>query len=326
MIKAIVLEKHGGPDNLLWKDIQDTPPLPQEVKIKQLYTSVNYADINFRNGTYKPPRLPIILGREAVGIVEEKGIAVKNFKVGDRVGYVSQFGGYSEKNNINEELLIPIPNSIPNELAAASLLKGCTAQYLLKQTYNVQEGDTVLIHAAAGGVGLIACQWARHLGATVIGTVSTDEKAKMVKNYGCDFPIVYTKENFVDKVLDITNGKKLPVVYDSVGKLTFLESLKCLDKRGLIVSYGNASGPPDDLDVLELMKHGSLFLTRPTLADYTSDRKELVNTANDLFDVINSGSVKVEINQTYALEDVGGAHKDIEERKTTGSTVLKTNL
>ena len=326
MTKAIVLEKHGGPANLVWQNIPDVPPLPEEVTIRQLFTSVNYADINFRNGTYKPPKLPIVLGREAVGIIEETGLAVKNFKVGDRVGYVSHFGGYSQRNNINEKFLIPIPNSIPNELAAASLLKGCTAQYLLRQTYNVKKGDIVLIHAAAGGVGLIACQWAKHLGATVIGTVSTEEKASMVSQYGCDFPIIYTKENFVDKVLDITKGKKLPVVYDSVGKLTFLNSLKCLDRRGLMVSYGNASGPPDSLDILELMKHGSLFLTRPTLADYTANRTELINTSNDLFNVINLGAVKVEINQTYSLNEIGNAHKDIEERKTTGSTVLKTNL
>tara|TARA_B100000700_G_scaffold314134_1_gene400241 strand:+ start:420 stop:1397 length:978 start_codon:yes stop_codon:yes gene_type:complete len=325
MSKAIKIKEFGGPSVLLWES-NDLPELNNdEVLVKQTSIGLNLIDTYHRSGLYPVP-LPNIIGTEGAGIVEEIGPNVLELKKGDRVAYTMSLGAYSEYRNISEKILIKLPDHISNDDAAAIMLKGCTAQYLLKQTYNVQEGDTVLIHAAAGGVGLIACQWAKHLGATVIGTVSTDEKAKMVKNYGCDFPIVYTKENFVDKVLDITNGKKLPVVYDSVGKLTFLESLKCLDKRGLIVSYGNASGPPDDLDVLELMKHGSLFLTRPTLADYTSDRKELVNTANDLFDVINSGSVKVEINQTYALEDVGGAHKDIEERKTTGSTVLKTNL
>ena len=326
MTKAIVLEKHGGPQNLLWKEVSNAPPLPNEVTIRQSYTSVNFADINFRNGTYKPPKLPIVLGREAVGIVEEIGIKIKNFKVGDRVGYVSHFGGYSQRNNIKEEFLIPLPDSIPDKIVAASLLKGMTAQYLIRQTYKVKKGDTVLIHAAAGGVGLIACQWAKHLGATVIGTVGSEEKAEMVLNYGCDFPINYNKENFTDKVLEITNGKKLPVVYDSVGKLTFLESMKCLETRGLLVSYGNASGPPDDLDVLTLMKHGSLFLTRPTLADYTLSRDQLINTAMDLFETIKAGAIKVEINQKYPLKNVRDAHTDIEQRKTTGSTVLQTSI
>ena len=326
MTKAIVLENHGGPENLIWKEISISPPLPDEVRIRQLYTSVNFADINFRNGSYKPPKLPIILGREAIGIIEETGIKIKRFKVGDRVGYVSQFGGYSQRNNIKEEYLIAIPDAIPDKIAAASLLKGMTAQYLIRQTYKVKKGDTVLIHAAAGGVGLIACQWAKHLGATVIGTVGSEEKAEMVLNYGCDFPINYSKENFLQRVLEITNGKKLPVVYDSVGKLTFLDSMKCLQTRGLLVSYGNASGPPDDLDVLTLMKHGSLFLTRPTLADYTLNRDQLLNTANDLFKTIKAGVIKVEINQKYPLENVKDAHNDIEQRKTTGSTVLQTSI
>ncbi len=323
MSKAIIIKQFGGPDVLKWEN-NDLPKLKNdEVLVKQTSIGLNLIDTYHRSGLYPVP-LPSIIGTEGSGIVEEVGSDVLDLKKGDRVAYTMSIGAYTEYRNMSEKILVKLPEHISNDEAAAIMLKGCTAQYLLKQTYNVKKGDTVLIHAAAGGVGLIACQWAKHLGATVIGTVSTEEKAKMVLNYGCDYPIIYTKENFVDKVLEITNGEKLPVVYDSVGKLTFLDSLKCLQKRGLIVSYGNASGPPDNLDVLELMKHGSLFLTRPTLADYTHDRNKLIDTANDLFEVINSGAVKVEINQTYSLKDVGNAHKDIEDRKTTGSTVLKT--
>jgi NADPH2:quinone reductase len=325
MSKAIRINKFGGPDVLLWED-NTLPKLNKdEVLVKQTSIGLNLIDTYHRSGLYPVP-LPNIIGTEGAGIVEEIGPEVLELKKGDRVAYTMSLGAYAEYRNISEKILVKLPEYISNDDAAAIMLKGCTAQYLLKQAYNVKKGDTVLIHAAAGGVGLIACQWAKHLGATVIGTVSTEEKASMVSQYGCDFPIIYTKENFVDKVLDITKGKKLPVVYDSVGKLTFLNSLKCLDRRGLMVSYGNASGPPDSLDILELMKHGSLFLTRPTLADYTANRTELINTSNDLFNVINLGAVKVEINQTYSLNEIGNAHKDIEERKTTGSTVLKTNL
>ena len=325
MSKAIRINKFGGPDVLLWEDNALPKLNKDEVLVKQTSIGLNLIDTYHRSGLYPVP-LPNIIGTEGAGIVEEIGPEVLELKKGDRVAYTMSLGAYAEYRNISEKILVKLPEYISNDDAAAIMLKGCTAQYLLKQAYNVKKGDTVLIHAAAGGVGLIACQWAKHLGATVIGTVSTEEKASMVSQYGCDFPIIYTKENFVDKVLDITKGKKLPVVYDSVGKLTFLNSLKCLDRRGLMVSYGNASGPPDSLDILELMKHGSLFLTRPTLADYTANRTELINTSNDLFNVINLGAVKVEINQTYSLNEIGNAHKDIEERKTTGSTVLKTNL
>ena len=326
MTRAILLNNYGGPENLILKDLEWEPPMPGEVTIKQTFSSINYADINFRKGNYKTPKIPIILGREGVGKIEEIGLGVKNFKVGDRVGYVSHFGGYAQRNNIDEKFLIPIPPSIPDKIVAASLLKGMTAQYLLRQTYKVKRGDTVLIHAAAGGVGLIACQWAKHLGATVIGTVSTEEKAKIVSKYGCDYPINYTEDDFVEKVLDITKGKKLPVVYDSVGKLTLMKSMKLIEPKGLLVSYGNASGAPDDIDILSLMKHGSLFLTRPTLADYTSTRSLLEKTAHDLFETIKSGAIKVEINQSYLLENVKNAHSDLEDRKTTGSTVLKTSI
>ena len=325
MSNAIIVKNFGGPEVLTWGE-NSLPKLKNdEVLVKQTSIGLNLIDTYHRSGLYPVP-LPSIIGTEGSGIVQEIGSNVSELNIGDRVAYTMSLGAYSEYRNLPEKILIKLPDYISNDDAAAIMLKGCTAQYLLKQTYKVKKGDTVLIHAAAGGVGLIACQWAKHLGATVIGTVGSEEKAEMVLNYGCDFPINYNKENFTDKVLEITNGKKLPVVYDSVGKLTFLESMKCLETRGLLVSYGNASGPPDDLDVLTLMKHGSLFLTRPTLADYTLSRDQLINTAMDLFDTIKAGAIKVEINQKYPLKNVRDAHTDIEQRKTTGSTVLQTSI
>jgi len=325
MSNAIRVKNFGGPEVLTWEK-NSLPKLKNdEVLVKQTSIGLNLIDTYHRSGLYPVP-LPSIIGTEGSGIVQEIGSNVSELNVGDRVAYTMSLGAYSEYRNLPEKILIKLPDYISNDDAAAIMLKGCTAQYLLKQTYKVKKGDTVLIHAAAGGVGLIACQWAKHLGATVIGTVGSEEKAEMALNYGCDFPINYSKENFTDKVLEITNGKKLPVVYDSVGKLTFLESMKCLETRGLLVSYGNASGPPDDLDVLSLMKHGSLFLTRPTLADYTLSRDQLINTAMDLFETIKAGAIKVEINQKYPLKNVGDAHTDIEQRKTTGSTILQTSI
>ena len=321
MTKAIVLEKHGGPENLVWKDVEDSPPLPEEVTVKQLYTSVNFSDINFRNGNYKPPKLPIILGREAVGIVEETGIAITNFKVGDRVGYVSQFGGYSQRNNLNEKYLIPIPNSIPDEIAAASLLKGMTAQYLLRQTYSVKKGDTVLIHAAAGGVGLIACQWAKHLGATVIGTVSTEEKAKIARVNGCDHVINYLDQNFFDIVNDITSGCGVDYICDSVGKDTFLNSMKSLKRHGILAIYGSSSGSIDKNIFYQFQPEK--FIIKTTLPGYTNTRKKLISCATDYFNVVQAGIINVIIDNKLNIKDVAEAHKKIEKRLTIGSTILE---
>jgi len=244
-------------------------------------------------------------------------------KIGDRVCYVSHFGGYSERNIVPADITIPVPNGLSDEVVAGVMLKGMTVQYLLTQTYKVTNKTKILIHAAAGGVGLIACQWAKHLGATVIGTVGSEEKAAIAKQNGCDYPIVYSKEDFVPIVMDITKGKKLPVVYDSVGKDTLINSMDCLKPRGLLVSYGNASGAPPMIDVLTLMQKGSIFLTRPNLAHYILDRKSILKMSEDLFSVVINNAVKISIDQLYDIEKVNKAHEDIENRITTGSTVLK---
>ena len=325
MSKAIKVNNFGGPEVLSWEENILPELKDNEVLVKQTSIGLNLIDTYHRSGLY-PVDLPSIIGTEGAGIIERVGSKVSDFQMGDRVAYTMSIGAYAEYRNLPDNILVKLPEYISEDMAAAIMLKGCTAQYLLKETYKVKRGDTVLIHAAAGGVGLIACQWAKHLGATVIGTVSTEEKAKIVSKYGCDYPINYTEDDFVEKVLDITKGKKLPVVYDSVGKLTLMKSMKLIEPKGLLVSYGNASGAPDDIDILSLMKHGSLFLTRPTLADYTSTRSLLEKTAHDLFETIKSGAIKVEINQSYLLENVKNAHSDLEDRKTTGSTVLKTSI
>ena len=250
------------------------------------------------------------------------GIAITNFKVGDRVGYVSQFGGYSQRNNLNEKYLIPIPNSIPDEIAAASLLKGMTAQYLLRQTYNVKKGDTVLIHAAAGGVGLIACQWAKHLGATVIGTVSTEEKAKIARVNGCDHVINYLDQNFFDIVNDITSGYGVDYICDSVGKDTMFQSFKCLKKHGMLVSFGQSSGPYKDIQMTDLA-FGSFYLTRPTLFHFYAKREWLEIASHKLFEMIVKDKIKLDKITKYDLDNVADAHTDMENRKTSGSIVLK---
>ncbi len=321
MTKSIVLEKHGGPQNLIWKEVSNAPPLPNEVTIRQSYTSVNFADINFRNGTYKPPKLPIVLGREAVGIVEEIGIKIKNFKVGDRVGYVSHFGGYSQRNNIKEEFLIPLPDSIPDKIVAASLLKGMTAQYLIRQTYKVKKGDTVLIHAAAGGVGLIACQWAKHLGATVIGTVGSEEKAKIARVNGCDHVINYLNQNFLDIVKDITNGIGVDYICDSVGKDTFFNSTESLKHHGTLSIFGSSSGKIDNETLVNFPPEK--YIIKTTLPGYTNTKEKLIGCATDLFNVIQAGIINVNINNILDIQEVSEAHRSIEKRETIGSTVLK---
>ena len=269
-----------------------------------------------------PPALPITLGMEAAGVVEAVGEGVSDVSPGDRVAYNMVMGGYAEQRLIPAERLVKLSDAISDKIAASIMLKGTTAQYLLRRTYEVKAGETILFHAAAGGVGLIACQWAKHLGATVIGTVGSDEKAELAKAHGCDHPIVYTRDNFVEKVKEITDGKGVSVVYDSVGKDTFMDSLDCLRPRGYMVLFGNSSGAVEPFAPGILVAKGSLYLTRPSLADYTGTRQDLVDTCKDLFDVVEKGVVKVEVNQTYALKDTAQAHRDLEARKTTGSTVL----
>jgi NADPH2:quinone reductase len=291
------------------------------VRLRQEAAGINFIDVYHRTGLYPQP-LPFTPGVEGAGVVEAVGPDVTAVKDGDRVAYAGSIGGYAEARLIDADRLVKLPDAIPSEQAAAAMLQGMTVHMLLRRVYPVKAGDTILIHAAAGGVGLIACQWAKALGATVIGTVGNDEKAALARAHGCDHPIVYTREDFVAEVERITGGRKLPVVYDSVGKDTFLKSLDCLAPRGLMVSFGNASGPPDPIAPGLLQQKGSLFLTRPTINNYTATRAELEQAAGELFGVLASGKVKVEVKQRFALKDAAEAHRALESRKTTGSTVL----
>jgi len=322
MTHAIRIHKHGGPEVLSWDEIDVGRPGPGEARIRHTASGVNYIDIYHRTGLYKVPSLPAIIGNEGAGVVEAVGEDVTEVSAGDRVVYCMALGSYSERRIVKARLLVRIPDGIDDPQAAAMMLKGCTAQYLLRRTYRVQKGDPVLIHAAAGGVGLIACQWAKHLGATVIGTVSSQAKAELARAHGCDHPIIYSKESFVARVKELTGGAGLPVVYDSVGKDTFMDSLDCLRPRGLMVSFGQSSGAIAPFDLGVLAAKGSLYLTRPTLATYTATRQELVDTATELFDVVRRGVVKVEVHQQYRLQDAAQAHRDLQARKTTGSAVL----
>ncbi len=322
MPHAIRIHQTGGPEVLKWEPIEVGNPGTGEVRVKHTAVGLNYIDVYHRTGLYPMP-LPFTPGLEAAGVIESVGAEVTELKVGDRVAYgVGPIGAYSEARLMPAEKLMKLPANILDQTGAAMMLQGLTAQYLLRRLYKVKQGDTILIHAAAGGVGLLVCQWAKHLGATVIGTVGSDEKAALAKANGCDYPIVYTREDFQARVMEITNGKKLPVVYDSVGKDTFMKSLDCLQPLGLMVTFGNSSGPVPPFDSLLLGTKGSLFITRPTLMHYVGARKDLVPAATELFDVVGKGIVKVAINQTYALKDATQAHLDLEARKTTGSTVL----
>lgn len=321
MTKAIRVYEAGGSEVLKWEDVDVAAPGAGEALVRQTAAGLNFIDTYQRSGLY-PMTLPAIMGNEGGGVVEAVGAGVTEVQPGDRVAYHSAPGAYAEQRLVPAWLLAKLPDDISDQQGASMMLKGCTAQYLLRQIYEVKAGDTIVIHAAAGGVGLIVCQWAKHLGATVIGTVGSDDKAELAKAHGCDHPIVYTREDFTARVRELTDGKGVPVVYDSVGKDTFMGSLDCLQPRGLMVTFGNASGPPDPLNVLALSQKGSLFLTRPTLGHYTPDHAAVVKVANDLFDVVSSGAVKIEINQTYALKDAAQAHRDLESRKTTGSTVF----
>ena len=321
MPKAIRFHKTGGPDVLVYEDVEVGAPGPGQARVKHNAIGVNFIDTYHRSGLYPLP-LPSGIGLEGAGVVEALGPGVDFLKVGDRVAYAGgPPGGYSEGRVMPAEKLVKIPAGITDEQAAAMMLKGLTAQYLIRSTYPVQAGQTVLFHAAAGGVGLIAGQWLKALGVTTIGTVGSDEKAKLAKAHGYDHTIVYTRENFAQRVNEITGGAKLPVVFDSVGKDTFTGSLDCLQPRGFLVLFGNGSGPVTGVD-LNVLSKGSYYVTRPTLVTYTARREDLVAAAKELFDVVKSGKVKIEVNQKFALKDAKQAHMDLEGRKTTGSTVL----
>jgi NADPH:quinone reductase len=322
MVHAIRFEKTGGPEVLAWHEIQVAKPGQGEVRLRHAAVGLNYIDTYHRSGLYNLP-LPSGLGSEAAGVVEEVGPGVSGLRAGDRVAYAGgPIGAYAEARVMPADRLVPVPAGITDQQAAAMMLKGMTAWYLVRRTHPVKRGETILFHAAAGGVGLIACQWAKHLGATVIGTVGDDEKAALARKHGCDHPVVYRREDFVTRVNELTQGRKLPVVYDSVGKDTFYKSLDCLAPLGLMVSFGQSSGTIGPIDIGILGAKGSLFLTRPTLFTYTATREDLLTAARELFEVVQSGAVKIAVNQTYPLRDAARAHRDLEGRRTTGQTVL----
>ena len=322
MTYAIRIHEQGGPENMKWEEVVVGAPGPDELRIRHTAVGLNYIDTYHRSGLYKLP-MPTVLGREGAGVVEAVGPNVTGFAVGDRVAYAaSPIGSYSEERLMPAERVVKIPANVTDQQAASMMLKGMTAQYLIRRTYRVKPGDTILFHAAAGGVGLIVCQWAKHLGATVIGTVGSDEKAKIALANGCDHVINYSKEDFVARVAALTGGKKCDVVYDGVGKDTFLKSLDCVRPLGMVVIFGNASGPTAPFELGTLAAKGSLYVTRPTLDTYVAKREDLVATATELFDMVGRGIVRIEINQTYPLCDAARAHIDLEARKTTGSTIL----
>jgi NADPH2:quinone reductase len=321
--KAILIYQQGGPEQMRWEDIEVPSAGPGEALIRQTAVGLNFIDVYHRSGVYPLPKLPSSIGSEGAGVVEAIGAGVTDVKVGDRIAYAGgPIGSYAEYRVLPASRLVVLPDAISDRQGAAMMLQGMTTQYLLRSTYRVQPGDTILFHAAAGGVGTFACQWAKHLGATVIGTVSNPAKAALARAHGADYVIDYSKEDFVARVKEITGGKGVPVVYDSVGKDTFEGSLDCLQPRGLMVSFGQSSGvvPPFNPGILSAK--GSLYLTRPTLATYTANRADLLASANELFDVVAKGIVKIEINQTYPLAEAAQAHRDLEARKTTGSTVF----
>jgi NADPH2:quinone reductase len=322
MTHAVRIHQTGGPEALVYEEVALGDPGAGEVRLRQTAIGLNFIDTYHRSGLYPVAELPAVLGREAAGVIEAVGPGVTEFEPGDRVAYPLSAGAYATERLIKAEEIVRLPDSIEARRAAAMMLKGLTARYLLRRTYRVKPGDTILVHAAAGGVGSILCQWATWLGATVIGTVGTKEKAELAREHGCEHPIVYREGRFADEVKAITKGKGVPVVYDSVGRETFDESLDCLAPLGLMVSYGNASGPVEPLAIGKLAAKGSLFLTRPTLATYIARREDLVRAADDLFDVVAEGAVRVEVRQTYPLAETERAHRDLEARKTTGSTVL----
>jgi NADPH2:quinone reductase len=321
MTKAVRIHSHGGPEVMVWEDVPTPEPGPTEALIKHEAIGLNFIDVYFRTGLYKAPSMPLIIGQEGAGTVLAVGSSVTAVAPGDRVAYAGPLGGYATERVITADRLVKLPAAIDFKTAAAMMLQGMTAQYLLRRTYAVKPGDTIVVHAAAGGVGLIICQWAKHLGCTVIGVVSSNEKATLAKSYGAAHTVI-GHANLAGEVKRITGGAMVPVVYDSVGKDSFAASIDSLAPLGLMVSYGNASGPVAPFDLSLLAAKGSLYLTRPTLATYTAKREDLVKVATDLFDVVESGAVKIQVNQTFALKDAGAGHIALESRKTTGSTVL----
>jgi NADPH2:quinone reductase len=322
MPHAVRLYETGGPDVLRWEEVEVGDPGPGQARVRHTAVGVNFIDTYHRSGLYPLP-LPGGLGSEGAGVVEAVGPGVTAVRPGDRVAYAGgPSGSYSEVRVMPADRLVTVPDGITDRQAAAMMLKGMTVQYLIRRTYKVKPGETVLFHAAAGGVGLIACQWLKALGATVIGTVGSDEKAELARAHGCDHVIVYTREDFPKRVRELTGGAGVPVVYDSVGKSTFPGSLDCLRPLGLLVSFGNASGPVPPFELSLLTQKGSLYATRPTLATYTATRADLEATAQELFDVVLAGTVKVAVNHTYPLKDAVQVHRDLEGRKTTGSVVM----
>jgi NADPH2:quinone reductase len=321
MAHAIRIHKNGGPEVLQWDSVDVPAPGPGQVRLKQHACGVNFIDVYQRSGLYKLP-LPFVAGSEGAGEVTAVGAGVTDFKVGDRGAYAGAVGGYADERVMPADRLVKLPDNIDYKTGAAMMLQGMTVRYLLRQTYKVGPGTTLLLHAAAGGIGLIACQWARHLGATIIGTVGSAEKAELAKANGCHHVINYKTENFVARTKELTGGQGVDVVYDSIGKDTYPGSLDCLKPLGLWVSFGNASGAITNFDLLSLSSKGSLYATRPTLVTYVAKRADLLANANDLFDVVGKGVVKINVNHTYPLKDAAQAHRDLEARKTTGSIVL----
>jgi NADPH:quinone reductase len=321
MSQAIRIHKAGGPEVLQWEEVEVGDPGPGEIKLRQEAVGLNFIDVYHRTGLYQQ-QLPFTPGVEGAGVVESVGDEVSHVKPGDRVAYAGPIGGYAEERLIDADRVVKLPKSISSEQAAGMMLHGMTAQMLVRSVFPVTKGDTILIHAAAGGVGLIMCQWAAALGATVIGTVGTEEKAELARAHGCAHPIVYSKQDFVAEVERITNGEKLPVVYDGVGRDTFMRSLDCLRLRALMVSFGNASGPVEPFAPVILAQKGSLYLTRPTLYHYIATRQQLEQSASELFEMVANGKVKIEVQQRFALKDAAAAHRALEQRKTTGSTIL----
>lgn len=323
MSMAIRVHQVGGPEQLKWEQVEVARPGEGQILVRHTAVGLNFIDVYHRTGLYPLPDGPFCPGLEAAGSVAAVGEGVLDLKEGDRVAYASPpVGAYAEQRVIAADRVVKVPASIDDQTAAAMMLQGLTAHYLLRRTYAVRSGDTILFHAAAGGVGLIACQWARHLGATVIGTVGSEAKADLAKAHGCDHTILYKQQDFLDEVRKITAGEGVPVVYDSVGKDTFNQSLDCLRPMGMMVLFGQSSGNVAPLDLGVLAAKGSLFITRPTLMTYTAKRADLLAGAEELFEVVGSGAVKINVNQTYALKDASQAHLDLEARKTTGSTVL----
>jgi NADPH2:quinone reductase len=323
MGKAFRFYQHGAPEVLQWEDVDVPPPAAGQVRMRNTAVAVNYRDVLIRRGIHEVRAFPSGIGLESAGVVEAVGAGVTDIAVGDRIACVAgPDSAYAETRNVPAARAVKLPDGINDRTAASMMVRGMTARYLLHDTYAVKRGDTILVHAAAGGVGLILCQWAKHLGATVIGTVSTDEKAAVARAHGCDHPIVYTREESAERVKDITNGEGVAVVYDSVGRTTFEGSMRSLRRRGVLASYGEASGDPEPVPPRKLGQLGSIWLTHPSLPDYTATRADLLNTATDLFAMVQSGRVKIETSHIYALRDAPQAHADLEARKTTGSIVL----